>query len=284
MSQEDWFQILRTGRKQGADALWIGGGEPSLRPDLLRMLRVARKLGYRRIKLQTNATLLSSSENLDRLAAAGLNEVNLSIKGHTAALHDRFTQTPGSFELLSKAVDALAKTNIVVEADLLLYRDNVSDLEEMVGFYLDRGIRRFNLWHLSLFGASEEQRAALSIHVPEMSEVGVKVASILSAPGSERIDVFRALHLPPCVLPSEHWSHLFRARDLALRVFDPGGSVFMLEESPFEGGVYLERCGTCAARPICDGLRQDYLDVHSDKEFQPTTADVDVKTVTMQPF
>ena len=62
---------------------------------------------------------------------------------------------------------------------------------------------------------------------------------------------------------------LFQARDLGLVVSDPSGHSFPLEQSPFEGGVYLPGCEKCSAREICDGLRQDYLDIHGDEEFQP---------------
>jgi hypothetical protein len=81
-----------------------------------------------------------------------------------------------------------------------------------------------------------------------------------------------ALHLPPCVLEPADWQCLFIARELRLLVADPGGFSFMLEESPFEGGVYLDRCDLCIWKDRCDGLRQDYLDTHGDAEFQPITS------------
>jgi len=284
MTQETWLTILREGRRAGASGLWIGGGEPTMRPDLLKMIRIGRRLGYKRIKIQTNGALLSSSMNLDRLIAAGLNEVNLSVKGHTASMHDAFTSTAGSFALLEQALEHLSRMPVLVEADVLLYRDNVATLPDLVAWYVSKGVHRFNLWHLSMFGASDEQAKILAEHVPKMSDVAQALDATLADERSKDATVIRALHLPPCVLPRKHWDHLFRAQDLNLKVFDPGGSAFMLQDSPFEGGVFLERCQGCSARSICDGLRQDYLALYSDEEFQPCTEPAQLEDVTMKPF
>jgi hypothetical protein len=44
---------------------------------------------------------------------------------------------------------------------------------------------------------------------------------------------------------------------------------FAAEESPIEGGGYLESCAGCAMRQDCLGLRQDYLDLFGPGEFNP---------------
>jgi len=49
----------------------------------------------------------------------------------------------------------------------------------------------------------------------------------------------------------------------------PEGQPFMAEDSPIEGGVYLEGCASCAARPDCLGLRADYLAARGEHEFVP---------------
>src|SRR3984957_18354949 len=51
--------LLREGRRRGCSRLWMGGGEPTLRPDLLHLMRAARSLGYDEVLLQTNGMRLS---------------------------------------------------------------------------------------------------------------------------------------------------------------------------------------------------------------------------------
>ena len=59
MSSRDVAAVLREGRDLGARGLWFGGGEPTLRRDVLKLVKHARKLGYERVKLQTNGMMLS---------------------------------------------------------------------------------------------------------------------------------------------------------------------------------------------------------------------------------
>ena len=51
---------------------WFGGGDPTLRPDLIRIVKAARKLGYEEVKLQTNGMLLGSPANAEKLKKAGV--------------------------------------------------------------------------------------------------------------------------------------------------------------------------------------------------------------------
>lgn len=66
MTTGEVFRTLRDGRSAGARWLWLGGGEPTLRKDLFAIAAEARKLGFQRIKLQTNGMLLSYPEFMQR--------------------------------------------------------------------------------------------------------------------------------------------------------------------------------------------------------------------------
>src|SRR6185312_1320878 len=85
MAGPEILETLRFGRDQGATALWIGGGEPTLRRDLHAIIGAARKLGYTRIKVQTNGMMLAYPQLTQRWVDAGATEINLSIKGASAA-------------------------------------------------------------------------------------------------------------------------------------------------------------------------------------------------------
>src|SRR5277367_1549105 len=52
-------QALRDARRRGCSRLWLGGGEPTLRPDLLGLVRAARSLGFSDVLLQTNGMRLA---------------------------------------------------------------------------------------------------------------------------------------------------------------------------------------------------------------------------------
>ncbi len=89
----------------GVLTLNVSGGEATLRPDLMDILAHARARGFA-IRLYTNAFLVDEAM-ADRLAAAGLLEVHVSVYSAVGTEHDAVTRVPGSFERTTAGVRAL---------------------------------------------------------------------------------------------------------------------------------------------------------------------------------
>jgi MoaA/NifB/PqqE/SkfB family radical SAM enzyme len=266
MSAREALETLVYGRQQGADALWLGGGEPSLRKDLLAIAASAKRLGYLRVKLQTNGMLLSYPDFARRVAGAGVTEVAFAIKGASAETHDRYTETPGCHALMLEGMRRMRAAGLELEGDVLIYRGNAHELPEIVRGYHALGIQRFRIWLLS---ATDGSDSAIRSEVPKIADVISHLRAAVALQLSDADDFIVSLHTPPCTLPPELDRCRFVAADLGLLVANPGGHRFRLEQSPIEGGHYLARCAACRERPRCNGLRRDYLALHGDSEIQP---------------
>jgi MoaA/NifB/PqqE/SkfB family radical SAM enzyme len=266
MTTGEVFRTLRAGRSAGARWLWLGGGEPTLRKDLFAIAAEARKLGFERVKLQTNGMLLSYPEFMQRCVDAGVTEVNFAIKGSTAQIHDRLTQTPGCFDLMVRAVESCKTRGLPIDGDILVYRSNVDDIPEMVRVHTAHGVERYNLW---LFSVTDQGGEDLAELVPRIRDVIPAVRRAVELGLGAREDFITSLHTPPCTVPTDLSSVLFHASDLDLLVADAGGHSFRLETSPIEGGRFFPRCERCAMRPRCGGAREDYVKIFGDEEFQP---------------
>lgn len=266
MAGPEIMETLRYGRAQGATALWIGGGDPTMRRDLHAIIAAGRKLGYERVKLQTNGMLLAYPELTKRWIDAGATEINLSVKGTTAASHDRLSRTPGAFDLMMNGLAEWKKHGLPAEADVLLYRSNVAELPELVRVFQAAGVERFHLWMLS---GAVQTGEDVGPEVPRMAEVVDALRATLALKLSDRPDFLESLHTPACVLTGETRRALFSAKALDMIVANPGGFRFRLEDSPIEGGHYTPRCAGCSARPSCAGIRKDYVARFGDAEFQP---------------
>ncbi len=256
---------MAEGRRRGADRLWIGGGEPTLRRDLLALVREARARGYQLVRVQTNAAMLAYPEVARRLAEAGATEVAVSIKGSDARTHDRLARTPGAFELLCRGVENARAEGLAVEGDVLLYRSTTARLADTVQIFWDRGVRRFRVWMMAPAPGDEE---ALS-EEPRWSEVARAVSEALALGLSDDPEHLLSLHSPPCTLDDRDARARFFAPDLGLLVHDASGHSFRLEDSEIEGGSFTERCAACALRPRCNGVRAAYVARHGDAELVP---------------
>jgi len=266
MTTDEVFENLIIGRNLGARHLWLGGGEPTLRKDLLRIVRRARRLGYQRIRLETNGMMLAYGEFARACIEAGINEINFAIKGHAASLHDGLTRTPGSFELMMRGIEWIGDLAVPMEGDVLIYRNTARLIPDMVRFFTDAGIKGFNLW---LFSAADQGPKKLANLVPRICDVVPFITRTLDLGISDDPGFVTSLHTPPCTIPESYRRCTFKAADLNLLVANPGGYRFMLEQSPIEGGHYLARCKGCGLRGDCGGIRLDYIEIHGDAEFQP---------------
>jgi MoaA/NifB/PqqE/SkfB family radical SAM enzyme len=88
---------LERGREEGLGEIIFSGGEPTVRHDIVDLVRAARELGYNSIVLQTNARSLAQSDLAEKLTTAGVTRYVISLHGHIAEIHDSITRVPGSF-------------------------------------------------------------------------------------------------------------------------------------------------------------------------------------------
>jgi MoaA/NifB/PqqE/SkfB family radical SAM enzyme len=267
MTDAEVVRALQRGRADGADCLWLGGGEPTLRKDIFRIAAMGRRLGYTRVKLQTNGMMLAYPGYARRCADAGITEVALSMKGASAATHDRIARTEGCFDLMARGAVSVREAGVALEGDLLITASNASELPAMVALGLSWGARSFRVWLLSAVDQARDD-LAVRAEVPRMSDVVPALVAAVEANADARFELV-SLHTPACVLPEALHGALFDAAGFGMRVVNPGGHAFDLADSPIEGGYFLPGCAQCRHRPRCNGLRRDYLAVHGEDEFRP---------------
>jgi hypothetical protein len=275
MTRRQIARELRFGRARGATGLWLGGGEPTLHPDLPATLALANRLGYERIRVQTNGLRCAYAAYAQRLMGAVRLlpqqhtpvsvSVAMSVMAGRAEVHDQATQTPGAFGLMVSAIHNLLELGATVEADVLLSTHSVPDLPLLVDRFVELGVSSFTFWWASLHGLDARRCApwipSLSTLVPQL-ERAFDHAEALGVRAT-------TLHTPPCVLSPQHRHRYAHAGTWRLLVVLPDGERFMAERSPMEGGHYLAGCARCVARPDCLGLRHDYVQRHGAGEFEP---------------
>ncbi|MCO4761010.1 MAG: radical SAM protein [Myxococcales bacterium] len=154
---------IALGRKMGRERLILSGGEASVHPDYIELIRYGREVGYEWIQTITNGMMFSYKKFARKCADAGLNEATVSMHGHTAYLQDRLTGTPGAFVTGVKGMQNLIATGkVVVNVDVVINKQNYKHLPEIIEYYYNLSIREFDLLHIIPFGRGfDEHRHSL---------------------------------------------------------------------------------------------------------------------------
>ncbi|OGR90677.1 MAG: hypothetical protein A2V88_10510 [Elusimicrobia bacterium RBG_16_66_12] len=99
---------------EGADRLELSGGEPSLRPDLDRLVAHARARGFSRVELQTNGLALAPRGRAEALRRAGLTHAFVALHSQLPRAHDGLLRMPGAWRDCVAAIENLIAAGVEV--------------------------------------------------------------------------------------------------------------------------------------------------------------------------
>jgi cyclic pyranopterin phosphate synthase len=117
----------------------ITGGEPLVRAGVEDFIATLDGMGFPDISMTTNGHLLA--ERCDRLVAAGLDRINISLDSLDQAKFERITRTK-SFDTVMRSIDA-AQNSLLAPAKInaVLVRGlNDDEIESFAGFARDRAV------------------------------------------------------------------------------------------------------------------------------------------------
>ena len=174
LPEERWLRLVEEAADMGVRYLNIGGGgEPTLRRELvLRMCAKAKASGME-VHLQTNGTTLSQ-DDLDRLIALRLDYVTVSVDGPTAEINDAirfknaFEETVKRIEWLHTLKKRHRSSIPHLQVNMVVTALNYTVLDAMVDFCVGHGVEYLSAKTLLEYSPemkayilSAEQQAAL---------------------------------------------------------------------------------------------------------------------------
>jgi MoaA/NifB/PqqE/SkfB family radical SAM enzyme len=129
LSVEQYYELFADLRELEVLNLTLSGGEPLAHPDFLRLGARARELGFV-VRIKSNGHALRGAmarrirDEIDPFL------VEVSLHGATAAVHDRQTREPGSFERLLANLREMRGLGLRVKLNSTLTAWNEHELEE----------------------------------------------------------------------------------------------------------------------------------------------------------
>lgn len=249
---------IRRAQKLGLSMVVLSGGEPTIRPELLRWARLAASLGLD-FGLVTNGLLLSYPHVTDELIdACRLRYVYMSIHGGDAKVHgsvvraDTFQQALGALKLLAGRVPDLTANCVVTRA-------NMRHLRGLVDRLLPLGDLCIKLSMTQPKGAANR---AADVIIPDVEECARSVVDAIEhGLGRGEGARVRFAHdgIPFCLLPG--LEHLYD--DLKTHRF---ASMIEVDEDDFVPVDDVakvqpaEVCGPCSLKGACPGLYKGYFE------------------------
>ncbi len=134
-----WQRVLDRLWAAGVPHIVFTGGEPTLRADLSTLIAHAEQNGQI-TGLNTNARALSRPGTVERLAAAGLDHVQITVEAADPALHDQLVGTTGAWAQTTAGLRQALGAGLFVMTNTTLLRQNSSRLAETLDFLADLGV------------------------------------------------------------------------------------------------------------------------------------------------
>lgn len=163
---EDAIKLISDFREMGAIKLTLMGGEPTLygikenNEPLLRLIKVAKELGYEYVRIDTNGQF--NSELLYKPEFKMLDEVTFSLDGPTKEINDKirgansFDKCVANIKLAKKLGYNIDITSCISKS--MIERDENGNLylDRMIRFAEDLGIERINFHDLFKSGVPRD--------------------------------------------------------------------------------------------------------------------------------
>jgi len=139
---EEIHQILVQLRKIGVFELTLTGGEIFTRPDILRIIKMARDMHFKLI-LFSNISLLD--ENIiEELSKLYIDEISCTVFSMKSQIHDYITGVDGSLQKTLKNAQLIRKYNIPLTIKTIIMNLNFYEWHEVEKYCVDNGFK-FNL-------------------------------------------------------------------------------------------------------------------------------------------
>ena len=166
------LENLRSNDPVPATALQFSGGEPTIRNDLFELIRMAKKLGFHHVEVNTNGLRLAQSVDYCRdLKEAGMSTVYLQFDGLTSNVY-KFIRGIDLLDVKMKAIENCRKAGInsMVLVVTLVKGVNDSQLGDIIRFAVENFdvVRCINVQPVSLCGRlPEREREKMRITIPD---------------------------------------------------------------------------------------------------------------------
>jgi MoaA/NifB/PqqE/SkfB family radical SAM enzyme len=241
------------------------GGEPTVHPNFLDLVRLAKKLNFQTIQIQSNGRMFAYKTFCQETIKAGANEFSPVLHGHMAKVHDYLTSVPGSFDQVIRGIKNLKILGQTVITNTVITKFNYRHLPEIAKLLVFLGVDQFQFAFVHIVGLAWKNRDFL---VPKKSQIMPFVKKGLDI-GIKAGKQVMTEAIPYCFM-----------RGYEQYIAEPIIPEAMVIENKFkiedykkyrlaQGKTKGPKCKDCLHFSICEGPWREYPKIFGWKEFKP---------------
>ncbi len=170
LATEEWKKVLAELAEIGVLQIHFSGGEPTVRKDLLELVRHATAVGLY-TNLITSAVLLTR-DRLSALADAGLCHVQISFQGSETAVADRVAGLRNAHWQKLMAARWVRELDLPLTVNAVMHRQNLHQLPDIIQMAVDLDADRLEVANVQYYGWALKNRAALMPTPKQIEETG----------------------------------------------------------------------------------------------------------------
>lgn len=131
LSDDEGFNLIEQVAEMGTQVMVISGGDPLMRGRIYDFIAYGKALGLRMGTIPAAGAQLDKS-HLEKLKAAGVDQVAFSLDAPTRDEHDSFRQVPGTFAKTLQAVEWAHELDIPVQINSVITQHNVERVDCLI--------------------------------------------------------------------------------------------------------------------------------------------------------
>ncbi len=242
-------QLLIKYRKAGVTLLDLDGGEPTLNPRLLSLIRFARQAGYEKVNVTTNGRMAAYPEYAKELCKSGVTSVLFSLHGHTAWLH---AANVGVAEAFDQTLEGIANIQrhagpaLELGANVTVTLSNHRHLMDIAELVQSLGLNWLNIQFLTPFGRATNTVA------PDEKAAAAETMRVLDAYGDKM--KLAVINAPWCFFPGYEQFVVGDMMKLERHMIFVDNEEVNLFEYLKSEREFREECAPCPRRVFCGGF------------------------------
>ena len=242
----------------GGDILYLSGGEPTLHPRFIDILKhINKNFPNLKIMLLTNGRTFCY-EKLPRMLSAISNlSIAIPLHGSNARIHDKIAGVPGSFNQTCKGIENILRfkrSDQEIEIRVVISKVNYKKCGEILSFIKKRfpSVDKVAFIFLEIEGRA----------IDNIKDVGVKFSDFKPVlkemvPALVAFRKAKLYHFPLCTVPVKLWPYAWRTL-------------------PDYEVTFIEACSRCNYKKYCLGIHKLYLKHIGESGISPVREKINV--------